>query len=88
VVRSEDAARIWSWQGKVLTASFADLAQAAAQELPPGVVLDGELVIRVDGRLSFDALQRRLVTAPAKALGLVASAPAGYVALDLLAVGE
>jgi ATP-dependent DNA ligase len=29
-------------------------------------VVDGELVILVDGRLSFDALQQRLVTSPAK----------------------
>lgn len=27
------------------------------------MVVDGELVMLVDGRLSFDALQRRLVTA-------------------------
>ncbi|TCN35466.1 hypothetical protein EV644_11528 [Kribbella orskensis] len=40
----------------------------------------------VDGRLSFDALQRRMVTAPAKARELVAAAPASYVAFDLLAV--
>jgi ATP-dependent DNA ligase len=41
-------------------------------------------VILVDGRLSFDALQHRLVTSPAKARPLVASTPASYVAFDLL----
>ncbi len=40
-----------------------------------------------NGRLSFDALQRRLVTSPGKAHELVASTPASYVAFDLLAVG-
>jgi ATP-dependent DNA ligase len=50
-------------------------------------VVDGELVIMVDGRLSFDALQRRLVTTPAKAREMVASIPASYVAFDLLAYG-
>ncbi|TDO27351.1 hypothetical protein EV643_1636 [Kribbella sp. VKM Ac-2527] len=44
-------------------------------------------MILVDGRLSFDALQRRLVTAPSKARALVAAAPASYVAFDLLAIG-
>jgi ATP-dependent DNA ligase len=44
-------------------------------------------VILVDGRLSFDALQRRLVTSPGKARQLVASVPASYVAFDLLALG-
>jgi ATP-dependent DNA ligase len=49
--------------------------------------INGELVILIDGRLSFDALQRRLVTSPGKAHQLVASTPASYVAFDLLAVG-
>jgi ATP-dependent DNA ligase len=44
-------------------------------------------VITVDGRLSFDALQRRLVTSPAKARHLVATVPASCVAFDLLALG-
>ena len=44
-------------------------------------------MILVDGRLSFDALQRRLVTAPSKARALVAAAPASYMAFDLLAIG-
>lgn len=49
--------------------------------------INGELAITVDGRLSFDALQRRLVTSPAKARHLVATVPASYVAFDLLAIG-
>ncbi|MEV0796190.1 hypothetical protein AB0I34_00800 [Kribbella sp. NPDC050281] len=32
---------------------------AAVRQVPAGVVLDGELVITVDGRLSLDALRRR-----------------------------
>jgi ATP-dependent DNA ligase len=49
-------------------------------------VVDGELAILIDGRLSFDVLQRRLVTEPGKARQLVASTPASYVAFDLLAL--
>jgi ATP-dependent DNA ligase len=49
--------------------------------------VDGELVILIDGRLSIDALQRRLVTSPGKAHQLVASTPASYIAFDLLAAG-
>ena len=50
--------------------------------------INGELVILgPDGRLSFDTLQRRLVTAPAKARQLVAAHPAAYAAFDLLAIG-
>src|SRR6266545_3150825 len=49
--------------------------------------INGELVILIDGRLSFDALQRRLVTAPTKARQLVAAVPESYVVFDLLALG-
>ena len=51
-------------------------------------MLDGELVILgADGRLSFDALQQRLVTSPAKARGKAAVLPASFAAFDLLAAG-
>jgi ATP-dependent DNA ligase len=86
-VRSAGTARIWSRQCKDLTAQFLDIARAAVARLSDGVVLDGELVILVDGRLSFDALQRRLVMAPWKARRPVALVPASYAAFDVLAVG-
>ncbi|WP_405065021.1 hypothetical protein OG558_23995 [Kribbella sp. NBC_01510] len=86
-MRSAGIARLWSRQRKDLTAQFSDIARAAVAQLSDGVVLDGELVILVDGRLSFDASQRRLVTAPSKARRLVASVPASYAAFDVLAVG-
>jgi ATP-dependent DNA ligase len=50
-------------------------------------VLDGELTMLVEGRLSFDALQRRMVTAPSKAGALVKAVPAAFVAFDILAIG-
>jgi ATP-dependent DNA ligase len=59
--------RIWSRQGKDLTSQFYDIATAAAAQLPDGCVVDTELVaLGANGRLSFDLLQRRLVTTPAK----------------------
>jgi ATP-dependent DNA ligase len=85
--RTGDQARLWSRQGKDLTAQFPDVAAAALDQLPDGCVVDGELVALDDaGRLSFDLLQRRLVTAPAKARRLVAEHPASFMAFDLLAV--
>jgi ATP-dependent DNA ligase len=77
---------IWSRNHRDLSEWFPDVVRAAAAQLPPGAVVDGELVIVVDGRLSFDALQRRLVATPAKARQLVAQAPASFVVFDLLAV--
>lgn len=73
-------------QCKDLTDRFPDIAAAAVRQVEEGVVLDGELLMLVEGRLSFDALQRRLVTAPAKARRLVGAVPASYVAFGLLAV--
>nr|WP_272949198.1 hypothetical protein [Kribbella pittospori] len=50
--------------------------------------MNGELVILgADGRLSFDALQQRLVTSPARARAKAAQVPAAYAAFDLLATG-
>ncbi|MFC5263810.1 hypothetical protein ACFPJ1_16980 [Kribbella qitaiheensis] len=43
-------------------------------------------MLLVDGRLSFEGLQQRLVTSPAKARTRAAELPAAYVAFDLLAI--
>jgi ATP-dependent DNA ligase len=88
IVRTEDAARLWSRQGKDLTARFPDVASAAVRQLPAGAVVDGELVVfdSSTGRLDFDALQMRLVTAARKASRKATVPPASYVAFDLLAV--
>ncbi|MEU4295142.1 hypothetical protein AB0E63_43570 [Kribbella sp. NPDC026596] len=85
MARRGDEARLRSRNGKDLTDRFPDVAAAAVRQIPDGVVLDGELVILVNGKLSFGALQRRLVTAPSKARKLVADVPASYVAFDVLA---
>jgi ATP-dependent DNA ligase len=56
ISRPAGAVRIWSRQRKDLTPYFPDIAAAALQQIPDGVVLDGELVILHEGRLSFDML--------------------------------
>jgi ATP-dependent DNA ligase len=79
-------ARLWSRQRKDLTEGFPELRDAAAAQIPPGFVLDGEAVRWSDDRLDFDALQRRL-TSSARTIGhLVAEEPTTYVVFDLLAV--
>ncbi|MFJ3914425.1 DNA ligase-like domain-containing protein [Streptomyces vinaceus] len=54
-------------RGPLLQDRFPDLVAAAEQQLPHGLVLDGELVVwdTEEGRLSFEALQRRGAPAPA-----------------------
>jgi hypothetical protein len=66
IVRTAAAARLWSRRGNDLTSVFPDLAAAAEFHLSPGTVLDGEAVVWSDGRLSFDALQKRLTRRSSK----------------------
>nr|WP_239520389.1 diguanylate cyclase [Blastococcus saxobsidens] len=87
VVRDRTSTRLWSKQGRDLTDRFPDVAAAAVAQLPPGSVVDGEVVIWHDDRLDFGLLQRRMVTAAGRIAAQVAAAPASYVAFDLLAAG-
>ncbi|GAA4878482.1 hypothetical protein GCM10023203_31230 [Actinomycetospora straminea] len=58
---------------------------AAARLLPPGLTLDGELVIAQADGVHFAALQQRLRhSAPAGAAMLAAEVPAALVAFDIL----
>jgi ATP-dependent DNA ligase len=77
---------LYSRQGKDLSRYFPDLVEALAGQVPPGCVLDGEVVIWTADRLDFEALQRRLVTSKAVLPALVREQPASFVAFDLLAV--
>ena len=85
-VRDDRGATLWSRQGKELSGYFPELCSAIASSVPPGCVIDGEAVIWSEGRLNFTALQQRLGAGPKSLPGLVAAAPANYVAFDVLAV--
>jgi ATP-dependent DNA ligase len=84
VVRTASGARLWSRRGADLTSAFPDLAAAAEFHLRSGTVLDGEAVVWVDGRLSFDHLQLRLARRASRAGP--EGPPASYVAFDVLAL--
>ena len=87
VVRSGSSTRVWSKQGRDLTDRFPDVVAAALAQVPPGTVLDGEVVIWNGSRLDFGLLQQRIVTAAGRLRALVTAHPASYVAFDLLAAG-
>lgn len=86
-VVDEDRVTSWSRQRTNLTDSFPDVAAAIAGQVPSGVVLDGELVRWVDGRLDFDALQRRYSSRKARRSRLVAEEPVDFIVFDILAAG-
>ncbi len=87
VVRGGASTRIWSKQGRDLTDRFPDVVAAAVAQVPAGTVLDGEVVIWNGSRLDFGLLQQRMSTPAGRIGALVATAPASYVAFDLLAAG-
>jgi ATP-dependent DNA ligase len=68
--------------GADLTSAFPEIAAAVGDQVPPGTVVDGELVVWQHGRVDFGSLQRR-VSAPDPA-ALARSAPAGFIAFDLI----
>jgi ATP-dependent DNA ligase len=74
---------LYSRRGVSLEQVFPELAAAVAASLPPGTVVDGEIVRWVAGRLDFDALQRRYAQR-ARADALAATEPAHLVVFDVL----
>jgi ATP-dependent DNA ligase len=79
----DDGCRVQSRGGHDITAEFRDVADAAAEQLPAGLVLDGELIVWVRGAMDFGELQRRLARAGKQRIGQPA---ASFVAFDVLAV--
>ena len=58
IVRRDDRGyRLWSRNRKDLTEQFPELCEV--EQLPPGCILDGEIVVLRDGVPDFGALQRR-----------------------------
>ncbi|MGI9177426.1 MAG: ATP-dependent DNA ligase [Pirellulales bacterium] len=83
LVRRGDIATLWSRGEELVNDAFPEIV-AAAGSLPPGTVLDGELLAVRDGRLlGFAALSKRAGrTRVTKQV--LADVPAAFVAYDLL----
>lgn len=88
VFRDGDEIEIGSRSTNTLTRYFPELVAALLDRLPPRCVVDGEIVVAADGRLDFDALQARIHPAASRVKLLATSTPAGFVAFDLLALGD
>jgi ATP-dependent DNA ligase len=82
--RDGDTVRIQSKAGKPLGRYFPDVVEALAALKARRCVLDGEIVIPVDGRLSFDELLLRVHPAESRVRTLVAAHRARLVVFDLL----
>ncbi len=82
LIRREGKTYIWSRGGELVTDRFPELS-TAAELLPDGTVLDGEIMPWKDGALPFAQLQRRIGR---KKLGpkILADVPVVLIAYDLL----
>ena len=74
-----------SKNGQPLARYFPDVAGALTRLPSKQFVLDGELVVPVNGTLSFDELQLRLHPAASRVAKLAKAHPATYIVFDLLA---
>ena len=93
VFRDGDEVELTSRNTKPLTRYFPELVEAVKRQLPVRCVLDGELFVALRGtdgqdRLEFEVLQERIHPAKSRIDMLAAKTPAGFVAFDLLALGD
>src|SRR5437763_4044097 len=82
--RREKEVYLQSKSGQPLARYFPDIAAALLQLPAKRFVLDGELVIDVGHRFSFDELQLRLHPAASRIQKLAAAHPATFIVFDLL----
>ncbi len=88
VFRDGDEILLQSRDEKPMNRYFPELLAPLASVLPERCVVDGEVVIVVDGGLDFEALLLRIHPAESRVKLLAAQSPASFVAWDLLALGD
>jgi len=82
--RGGDEVELKAKSGKPLGRYFPEVVEMLRALPADRFVIDGELIIEVDGELSFDALQLRLHPAESRIKKLAAQTPAAYVLFDCL----
>src|SRR5205823_9121168 len=82
--RRDNDINLQSKSGQPLARYFPDIVIALSQLVANRFVLDGELVVDVGGRFSFDELQLRLHPAASRVQKLAAAHPATFIVFDLL----
>ena len=88
VFRDGEEVHVGSRGRRPLHRYFPEVVAAARDALPRRCVVDGEVVVAVDGVLDFENLQLRLHPAESRVRMLSGKIPAAFVAFDLLAEGS
>jgi ATP-dependent DNA ligase len=88
VFRDGEEVELASRNTKPLTRYFPEVVEAVKASLPDRCVVDGEIFVAIGDRLEFEKLQERIHPADSRVRLLAEQTPAGFVAFDLLAVGD
>ena len=83
--RDGDRVDLQSKSGQPLSRYFPEVVDALLKLKPKQFVLDGEIVVPVDGRLSFDDLLMRIHPAASRVQKLAKENPAMLIVFDVLA---
>jgi ATP-dependent DNA ligase len=88
VFRDGDEVHLQSRNGKPMNRYFPDVVEQALALPAQRYVIDGEMVVTVDGIQEFDLLSQRIHPAASRVERLAKETPAALVAFDLLAEGD
>jgi len=88
VFRDGDEVHLQSRNGKPMNRYFPDVVEQALALPAQRYVIDGEMVVTVDGIQEFDLLSQRIHPAASRVERLARETPAALVAFDLLAEGD
>ena len=86
LVKRAGQAWLWSRGEELVTERFPEIA-VLARGLPDGTVLDGEILVFKDGRVAPFALLQQRIGRKTLTKKVLAEAPAGFMAYDLLESG-
>jgi ATP-dependent DNA ligase len=90
IFRDGAEVEIGSRNEKPMTRYFPEVVEAILANFPDRAVIDGEVIVADTARntLDFEALQQRIHPAASRVKLLSEQTPAGFVAFDLLALGD
>jgi ATP-dependent DNA ligase len=88
VFRDGDDVHLQSRNGRPMNRYFPDVVEQVLALPAPRLVLDGEMVVMVDGVQEFDLLSQRIHPAASRVERLAKETPALLVAFDLLAEAD
>jgi ATP-dependent DNA ligase len=88
VFRDGDDVHLQSRNGRPMNRYFPEIPPDVLTLAGDRLVLDGELIVVVDGVQEFDLLGQRIHPAESRVRMLAESTPAAFVAFDLLAEGD